>query len=172
MIRCLLVVFGGTGDLAHKKIYPAVYNLYVSGQLPENFALVSIGRRDKTEDSFRREAAESIGRYTRENSGTRQDIDRIVSRFYYRRADFTAYDGYQEIKDYLDTLDGRYRTVGNRVFLPGCRPGAFRHHCKKYFPERYVRSGGGIQKGCHRKAVWTGPSFRFRIEPDPHRCLS
>jgi glucose-6-phosphate 1-dehydrogenase len=121
----LLVVFGGTGDLAHKKIYPAVYNLYASGQLPENFALVSIGRRDKTEDSFRREAAESIGRYTRENSGTRQDIDRIVSRFYYRRADFTAYDGYQEIKDYLDTLDGRYRTVGNRVFYLAVAPEHF-----------------------------------------------
>ena len=139
------------------------YNLYVSGQLPENFALVSIGRRDKTEDSFRREAAESIGRYTRENSGTRQDIDRIVSRFYYRRADFTAYDGYQEIKDYLDTLDGRYRTVGNRVFYLAVAPEHFGTIVRSISRSGMSDQGAGYKRVVIEKPF--GQDLRSASEP-------
>ena len=36
-MNSLLVIFGGTGDLAHRKLYPAVYNLFLSGELPEEF---------------------------------------------------------------------------------------------------------------------------------------
>jgi glucose-6-phosphate 1-dehydrogenase len=125
LIRSLLVVFGGTGDLSHRKIYPAIYNLFVSGQLPEDFALISIGRRDKTDESFRSEATAGIRKYTRENHGAQQDINRIVSRFYYRRADFTEYDGYQELKEYLDELDGQYHTEGNRIFYLAVAPEHF-----------------------------------------------
>ncbi|HHY82116.1 MAG TPA: glucose-6-phosphate dehydrogenase [Clostridiales bacterium] len=125
VIHCLLIVFGGTGDLAHRKIYPAIYNLYVSGHLPERFAMVAIGRRDKTEEAFRGEAADAIRRYTRENRGTQEDINKIVSRFFYRRADFTEYDGYEELKEYMNILDDKFQTGGNRVFYLAVAPEHF-----------------------------------------------
>ena len=74
IIEALLVVFGGTGDLAHRKLYPAVYNLYLSGLLPENFALVSVGRRDKSIQEFRSQAMESIKEHSRNKV---EDIDKL-----------------------------------------------------------------------------------------------
>jgi glucose-6-phosphate 1-dehydrogenase len=124
-IRSLLVVFGGTGDLAHRKIYSAIYNLHVSGQLPKNFALVSIGRKDKTEESFRNEAAASINQFTRSNSGAEKDISQVVSSFYYQRIDFTQSEDYQKLKEYLDALDGQYKTNGNRIFYLAVAPEHF-----------------------------------------------
>ena len=74
IIDALLVVFGGTGDLAHRKLYPAVYNLYLSGLLPENFALVAVGRRDKSIQDFRSQVMESIREYSRNKV---EDIDKL-----------------------------------------------------------------------------------------------
>jgi glucose-6-phosphate 1-dehydrogenase len=48
-----LVIFGGAGDLAHRKLLPALYNLYVDGLLPDGTAVVAVGRRDFSDDQFR-----------------------------------------------------------------------------------------------------------------------
>ncbi len=126
VIRSLLIVFGGTGDLAHRKIYPAIYNLYVSGRLPENFALLAIGRKDKSEEAFRSEVATAIKKFSRENpSGTQEDINHIVSRFYYHRDDFTVYDGYKGLKERMIDLEGKYGTQGNRVYYLAVAPEHF-----------------------------------------------
>ena len=47
---CLFVIFGGTGDLTHRKLLPALYKLLKHKLLPDNFAVVSVGRRIKTDD--------------------------------------------------------------------------------------------------------------------------
>ncbi len=61
----VLVIFGATGDLAHRKLLPALYNLAHEGALPERFELVGIARRDQDHDTFRAVARESIERFSR-----------------------------------------------------------------------------------------------------------
>lgn len=126
VIQSLLIVFGGTGDLAHRKIYPAIYNLYASGHLPEHFALLAIGRKDKSEEIFRSEAATAINKFSRENrSGSQEDINQTVSRFYYHRADFTGYDGYEALKERMKELEEKYGTQGNRIYYLAVAPEHF-----------------------------------------------
>ena len=48
-----LVIFGATGDLAHRKLLPALYNLAHEGQLPERFEMIGVGRRDQEHEDFR-----------------------------------------------------------------------------------------------------------------------
>ncbi len=48
-----LVIFGATGDLAHRKLLPALYNLAHEGQLPERFEMIGVGRRDQQHEDFR-----------------------------------------------------------------------------------------------------------------------
>src|ERR1041384_49708 len=55
-----LVLFGATGDLAHRKLLPALYNLAHEGSLPERFALIGVARPDQPHEDFRRIARESI----------------------------------------------------------------------------------------------------------------
>jgi len=151
-MRSLLVVFGGTGDLAHRKIYPAVYNLYVSGLLPKNFALIAIGRREKTEEVFRKEVANAICSYSRENQGSDADLKQLIARFYYKKADFTKFDGYKSIKEYLNQLDEQYQTHGNWIYYLAVAPehfGVIVHHL--------ARSGMTNQERGYKRVVIEKP---------------
>src|SRR5437764_3826455 len=60
-----LVIFGGTGDLAHRKLLPALYNLAHEGALPERFDLIGVARRDQPNEDFAEMARESIERFSR-----------------------------------------------------------------------------------------------------------
>ena len=60
-----LIIFGATGDLAHRKLLPALYNLAHEGQLPERFEMVGVGRRDQEHEDFRDAALDSIQTYSR-----------------------------------------------------------------------------------------------------------
>ena len=55
-----LVIFGATGDLAHRKLLPALYNLAHEGALPERFKLIGVARREQTDEEFQAEARQSI----------------------------------------------------------------------------------------------------------------
>ena len=60
-----LVIFGGAGDLAHRKLLPALYNLLVDGLLPENIAVVGVGRREFSDDQYRDFARDGIQQFSR-----------------------------------------------------------------------------------------------------------
>src|SRR5438046_3415146 len=60
-----LVIFGATGDLARRKLLPAIYNLAHEGALPERFNLIGVSRREQSDDEFRDFARESIKEFSR-----------------------------------------------------------------------------------------------------------
>lgn len=148
----LLIVFGGTGDLAHRKIYPAIYNLKVSGLLPDNFAMVAIGRRDKTEEVFRKDAENTIRSFSRENQGSEEDLKKVVSRFYYKRADFTSFEGYEGIKKFLNQLDKKYQTHGNWIYYLAVAPEHF-----GVIVQHLARSGMTSQSRGYKRVVIEKP---------------
>src|ERR671920_447524 len=60
-----LVIFGGTGDLAQRKLLPAIYNLAHEGALPEGFNLIGVSRSEMSDDDYRKVARESIQEHSR-----------------------------------------------------------------------------------------------------------
>src|SRR5687768_9718078 len=60
-----LVIFGATGDLARRKLLPAIYNLAHEGALPERFNLIGVSRGELTDDQFREDAREAIAEFSR-----------------------------------------------------------------------------------------------------------
>ena len=60
-----LVIFGATGDLAKRKLLPALYNLAHEGALPERFNLIGVSRSDMSDDAYREVAAEAIRKFSR-----------------------------------------------------------------------------------------------------------
>src|SRR5204862_1773592 len=60
-----LVIFGGAGDLAHRKLLPALYNLHVDGLLPPRTAIVGVGRKPMTDDVYREFAKDGITQFSR-----------------------------------------------------------------------------------------------------------
>lgn len=60
-----LVIFGATGDLAHRKLLPALYNLAHEGALPERFEMIGVARREQEDVDFQEMARQSIERFSR-----------------------------------------------------------------------------------------------------------
>ena len=61
----IVVLFGATGDLAHRKVIPALYHLWRTNLLPHEFLLVAIGRRPFTDETFRAEIHKTLEQYSR-----------------------------------------------------------------------------------------------------------
>src|SRR2546423_1855137 len=64
---CTLVIFGGSGDLSHRKLLPALYNLFLDGMLPTAYAVVGVGRTPLSDDDFRKFAREGVMKYSRQS---------------------------------------------------------------------------------------------------------
>src|SRR5207237_1385829 len=63
---CTIVIFGATGDLTHRKLVPALYNLAADGDLPPAVEIVGFARRPKNDDEFRRELEEATRNFSRQ----------------------------------------------------------------------------------------------------------
>src|SRR5215472_2203150 len=77
-----LVIFGATGDLAHRKLLPALYNLAHEGSLPERFEMIGVARSEMTDEGFREMARESITRFSRRRADERV-LDGLLSEMRY-----------------------------------------------------------------------------------------
>jgi glucose-6-phosphate 1-dehydrogenase len=119
-----MVIFGGTGDLTHRKLIPAIYNLAYKKMLPDSFAVVSVGRRNFTDEQYRTQLKESVRKYSR------FEFDETVwkkinSRLYYLDFDFEDDAGYTCLKAALDRLDADYNAKGNRIYYLAVAPEHF-----------------------------------------------
>src|ERR1700752_1700794 len=74
---CSVVIFGATGDLTHRKLVPALYNLAADGDLPPGLSVVGFARRDKTDEVFRTELEEAARKFSRQTIN--QDLWRSVA---------------------------------------------------------------------------------------------
>ena len=73
--NCVLVLFGATGDLAQRKLLPALFNLHKDGKLPERFGLVGVSRSRFDADTFRKEARKAVDKYSRQKPANEGEWD-------------------------------------------------------------------------------------------------
>lgn len=123
-LPALLVIFGGTGDLARRKLLPAIYNLLCDGLLPEHFAVVAAGRREKTTEQYRSEVFTAITAYSR-NAVTAENWRIFQPFIHYVRLDFLDVAGYAQLHSILEGIDRRHATAGNRIFYLAVAPEYF-----------------------------------------------
>ncbi|WP_274651051.1 glucose-6-phosphate dehydrogenase [Paenibacillus humicola] len=119
------VLFGATGDLAKRKIYPALYNLFLDGKLPEAFSLFGLGRRENTDETFRANVEQSIRTFSRRGADDAASIGRFVSAFYYSILDVGRKEDFSRL---LQRVEQRERELGaapNRLFYLSVGPEFF-----------------------------------------------
>jgi glucose-6-phosphate 1-dehydrogenase len=121
---CSLVIFGATGDLTHRKLIPALYNLAADGDLPQGLNVIGFARRDKTDDVFRKELEEAAKKFSRRPID--QDLwNKFASSIYYHRSEFGDIEGYLSLRDRLKQLDDGKGAGGNRLFYLSAGPDQF-----------------------------------------------
>src|SRR2546421_6051656 len=119
-----LVIFGATGDLAHRKLLPALYNLAHEGALPERFELVGVARSEHAHEDFRQIARESVERFSRRKPDPHV-LDGLLSDLRYVPGSFDDDSVYEELGRTLTEFDERAGQPMNRVFYLSTAPQFF-----------------------------------------------
>nr|NGX54197.1 Glucose-6-phosphate 1-dehydrogenase 2 [Chlamydiota bacterium] len=122
---CILVIFGATGDLTARKLFPALYNLKLDGQLPSHFGCVGFARRSKTHDDFRGEMREGVDKFSRVKPVDENIWKSFSDQIFYHQSNFDDDKGYEALKTFLKELDQKLGTKGNRVFYLSTPPSFF-----------------------------------------------
>jgi len=121
---CSVVIFGATGDLTHRKLVPALYNLAADGELPPAVAVVGFARREKSDDEFRQEMEESTRKFSRQS--VRDEIWKTFAQsIFYHQSDLGDESGYKTLATKLDKIDKERGTRGNRLFYFAVAPDQF-----------------------------------------------
>jgi glucose-6-phosphate 1-dehydrogenase len=119
-----LVIFGGTGDLAHRKLLPAVYNLAHEGALPERFNLIAVSRSDIPHGDYRAMARESIVQHSRRPPDEKV-LDKLLERVRYVPGTFDDDSVFKRVEEELKEFDDEAGIVFNRVFYLSTAPAFF-----------------------------------------------
>ena len=148
---CSFVIFGVTGDLAHRLVVPALYNLAANDLLPDNFCVVGVGRKAMSNDDLRDGLMTGLRQFA-----TRKVDDKIADHLFQCvtciEADPSDPSSFDKMSKQLDELEESRKTGGNRLFYLATPPGAFQPISKEL-----GRSGMLKENGAWRRLVVEKP---------------
>lgn len=150
---CVMVIFGATGDLTKRKLFPALYNLAREKHLPSNFAIVGVGRQEMESAEFRRQMHDNL----KEFAGADGDGDLLewfCGRTFYTGGDFDDDKKlFKDLKQLLNEVCAEHKIPENFFFYMAIPPELFANVSKKI-----VRNGLGREEDGHwRRFIFEKP---------------
>src|SRR5579859_3218159 len=121
---CAIVIFGASGDLTHRKLIPAVFDLFQAGLLSRHSAVMGFSRSQMTDDEFRRTAREGLEHYGSQVS--ERAWEEFKSCLHYMSGQFNDPASYQLLRQRLEKIDAAHGTQGNRIFYLATPPELFK----------------------------------------------
>jgi glucose-6-phosphate 1-dehydrogenase len=122
---CVFVLFGARGDLARRKIVPALSSLAHAGLLPRSFALLGIGRQDLSDDAFRDELKKSVESGRRPGTDSAEVVKTMLQSIHYQKVENEDPAASSALHARLAEIDRDHGTQGNRLFYLSTPPSAF-----------------------------------------------
>ncbi len=121
---CSFVIFGAAGDLTHRLLVPALYNLAADGHLCDGFSLIGVARRDISSEAFRASLEESLREFSARSIDT-DVVSRLLVSVAYVRGDGDDSQTYERLRTELERLERTGATRGNRLFYLATPPAVF-----------------------------------------------
>jgi glucose-6-phosphate 1-dehydrogenase len=120
---CAMVIFGASGDLTKRKLFPALYALACRRLIPEEFGVVGVARTEDTTESWVEAMREAVEKHARDE--LRDEVwDRLAGGMRYVATDFADESGQDKVVEMLNELDETRGTSGNRVYYLAVPPDA------------------------------------------------
>ncbi|HHF6577927.1 TPA: glucose-6-phosphate dehydrogenase [Haemophilus influenzae] len=117
-----IVIFGASGDLTHRKLIPALYNLYKIGRLSENFSVLGVARSELNDETFRKKMREAL---IHNEETTPETLDAFCSHLYYQAVNTSDAQDYGKLVPRLDELHDKYQTCGNTLYYMSTPPSLY-----------------------------------------------
>ncbi|MGI2326809.1 glucose-6-phosphate dehydrogenase [Planococcus sp. YIM B11945] len=116
-----LVLFGATGDLAQRKLFPALYNLYLDGRLPKTLSVIGLGRTNYSNAVFQMNVRTSLDEFSRRpvQSG---NVEEFIAKFRYCVLDVFNEESYQGLKELIESREQELGIEQNRLFYLSVSP--------------------------------------------------
>ena len=152
-----LAIFGASGDLATRKLVPAVFDLFKRGYLPDNFALLGISRTELSDDEFR-EKAFLKSEFIDLKSEPEDTVNEFAKRMAYQAIDTNVAADYEKVEKRLSSLESEFQTGGNVIFYLSTPPVLY-----DKIPAHLASRGLNEKEGCYRRLVVEKP-FGYDLE--------
>ena len=117
-----IVIFGASGDLTHRKLIPALYNLYKIGRLSENFSVLGVARSELNDETFREKMRDAL---IHNEETTPETLDAFCSHLYYQAVNTSDAQDYGKLVPRLDELHDKYQTCGNTLYYMSTPPSLY-----------------------------------------------
>lgn len=118
----IIVIFGASGDLAKRKLFPAFQNLFLDGRMPEKFQIIALGRAEKSDDEFRSYVLENLNTFSRKAALSPEETKNFISHITYLRHDIDKEESYHELNTKLNGIDQLFGIRANRLFYLSIAP--------------------------------------------------
>ena len=122
---CTMVIFGATGDLTRRKLFPALYNLALEHLLPTGFTVIGFSRQNLSDDDFRQRMRDGVDEFSRNKPAQPAVWDSFAQGLFYHTGTFGDQSGYDALSKRLDEIDEQRGTCGNRLYYLATPPSAF-----------------------------------------------
>src|SRR5690606_37640766 len=116
-----LVLFGATGDLAQRKLFPALYNLYLDGKLPAKLSIIGLGRKYIPDEDFQSNVEKALRAYSR-RSVQASNLPDFLSKFRYFTFDATIKESYEKLLELVESRENELGIPQNRLFYLSVAP--------------------------------------------------
>jgi glucose-6-phosphate 1-dehydrogenase len=121
----IAVVFGATGDLTHRKIFPAFYHLAKNGLLPEDFAIIGFARRPKSDDEFRQDLEKALLEFSHTKPVDEAVWKKLASHIYYFQGELDDPESYKKLAAKLKSIPEAAKIGENYLFYLATAPNYF-----------------------------------------------
>ena len=154
----IVVIFGASGDLASRKLIPAIFSLKTQKLMPEKYAIVGAGRTKLSTEDFRTKMSSAIVSYSEEKVTDQSLISDFTRDLFYQSLDNSSEAGYAELKSKLLEIDNNYGIGGNYIFYLATPPSMY-----EIIAVNLAKSGLTNQENGFRRIIIEKP-FGYDLE--------
>ncbi|QHW33993.1 glucose-6-phosphate dehydrogenase [Paenibacillus rhizovicinus] len=119
------ILFGATGDLAKRKIYPALFNLFIDGKLPQAFSVFGLGRRELNDETFRSNVGQALRSFSRREANDPKLVNRFLNAFSYSVLHIDQVEDYIKLLQLVEQREAALGAAPNRLFYLSVGPEFF-----------------------------------------------
>ena len=119
------VLFGATGDLAKRKIYPALFNLFLDKKLPDSYLIIGVGRGELSDHEYQTRVKEALINYSRHLVEEESQIEEFIEAFRYSQLNVTIAEDYKNLLELMQQSEKDRKIADNRMFYLSVAPEFF-----------------------------------------------
>lgn len=121
----IFFIFGGTGDLCSRKLVPALFNLFLDGWMPKNFAVIGMGRTQLTDDQFRENLLTDINQFSRSGKADKEKWDVFAKNVFFQVSDVKDSKTYKEQGERIQKCKAEWNEEPNVIYYLAVAPRFF-----------------------------------------------